>query len=367
LLLARRINDVSIAGYIVSFPTSQNQLFSCIWPFHSFGPFTALPSTNMALNTPKESESVPDAYSNADWAEFYDLMVEEYFGNQPSQDAALFFRILKSVQATIPEEEAVTILDIGAGTGRVIIQLLESIARAKNDGSQHGELYSSFHFIAEDNGQAMLDRARHIIEPLRDYEVQEMRLALGDRHPVDFSFDTICDSATELGVRYPKILAPDGVHLALFAAGGLTHITEDGGISSFLARLRDVLNPQGRAVISILKEFLKGDGGVAGNITGDGVVEEKGVVLRLGSKERTGQIYAKYPTDCIWHGDFRTDILRLDVEDNEGKVIKSSKLKWDVKFIGVEEWEAFLNDTGFEIEEKVNGDIQVWWVLKRRH
>jgi SAM-dependent methyltransferase len=291
------------------------------------------------------------AYQSVAWPEFYDLMVDYLFGNQPAADAQLFSRTLEKILPSILYRDPVTVLDIGAGTGRVILDLLSFI---NQDGAERGKDYMSvarggmvgrdYRFTALDNAQAMLDRA-----------VTKISSRKGGR--VEFEVDPICSSATQLSKHIP----PGSIHLALFAAGSICHLTADGEVAQFLKELNKVLKEDGRAVVSILKEFLITDG----DKSEDKDIVDNTEALRLPSRERKGDIYAKHPTQQVWKGGIRTDSWRFDIEDKDGAVLESHKMSMDMSMLTEKEWEDLVRKSGFNILKRVDGDIQVWWVLKK--
>jgi SAM-dependent methyltransferase len=278
-------------------------------------------------------------------------------------DAALFTRILKTVLSSYSKHEPssstpkiVSILDIGAGTGRVVLELLDAIAEDSLHLGPGGEVELRFEFTALDDSQAMLNRAlKKCIDWIRQRKDEKSK-------SVQFGVNILCASAA----KFAHEIDEESVQFAIFAAGGLTHLTEDEGIFNFLMEIGRVLDPKnGRAVISILREFLKGGGGAAGETSGEGVVDKDEEDVRLASKEWEGQIFVKSPTTYTWNGDLRSDKMTLRVEDEDGKVLRKSDLQMDVRMIEVGRWEQLVSKAGFEIVEKVDGDIQVWWILER--
>jgi SAM-dependent methyltransferase len=298
------------------------------------------------MNPPQEQ-----AYQSAAWAEFYDLMVEHHFGSQPAPDAELFSSTLEKVLPSFLYRDPVTILDIGSGTGRVIQDLLSSISRHEaGRGKDYvssvrgGMIGRDYRFTALDNAQIMLDRAVTKISTQKD-------------GIVEFEVDPVCASATQLSKHVP----PSSVHLALFAAGSVCHLTADGEVAKFLQELKKVLKEEGRAVISILKEFLISDE----KQLEDGRIVDNSETLRLPSREEKGIIYVKYPTQNFWKGTIRTDSWQFDIENEDGAVLERHVMSMDVSMLSAREWEDLVRKSGLHVIERVEGDIQVWWVLKK--
>jgi SAM-dependent methyltransferase len=299
----------------------------------------------------KMSSTHEQAYQSPAWPEFYDLMTERYFGTQPAADAQLFSRILENVLPSFFYTDPVTILDIGAGTGRVILDLLSFIGQ---DGAVEKRDYLSlvrggmigrdYRFIALDNSQAMLDRAMR-------------KISARTESRVEFEVDIVCDSTTHLS----KYILPGSIHLAIFAAGSICHLTGDGEVAQFLEELRKVLKQDGRAVVSVLKEFMKIDGEPAKVAS----VVDKTETLRLPSRDREGEMYVKHPAQQAWKGSVRTDSWKLDIENKVGLVKETHEMSMDARMLGTEEFEILVRKSGFDIFESEEGDVQDWWVLKK--
>jgi ubiquinone/menaquinone biosynthesis C-methylase UbiE len=310
------------------------------------------------------------AYSNSDWAEFYDLWLDQLFGNGPAEDAVVFAstlkQVLENIHANNPSEVIVSILDVGAGTGRVVKDSKDYIDSGKLAGSLKKDAESdwvqglSFNFTLLEPCAAMLDRAkRHL-----------------DSVPTQ-SFKFVTDSATRINetasmVELAGSSSNSKYHLAAFAASGLNHLTGPGDIQTFLSGLRRTLDPEvGRAVISILKEFIYDGDAPEDSLacSGDeGTVGRAKEEARIRSGDRPEEVYVKYPTSSSWRANdrsIRADGFKLAVEDaSTGEVLREHHLGWDVKFLRVDDWERMLADAGFEILGKSEGVIQFWWTVR---
>jgi ubiquinone/menaquinone biosynthesis C-methylase UbiE len=92
------------------------------------------------------------AYNNPDWAECYDLWVRILFGDGPVEDIPVFCSILQSiVNSSSNPSSSITIVDIGTGSGRVPVHLLDTIQK-------NGD--KSFEVWGTEPSSAMLDRAK---------------------------------------------------------------------------------------------------------------------------------------------------------------------------------------------------------------
>jgi hypothetical protein len=176
-----------------------------------------------------------------------------------------------------------------------------------------------------------------------------------------FRTRSICASATQLREN----LKAHSVDLAVFSAGSISHLTGEGEIAGFLKQLHEMLKPStGRAVISILKEFLRDkQSSELGQSHGE-IGDSDGLVC-LDSLEKPRVKYVKHPTASRWNGDVRMDRFYLQVESEDEKTSQRLDLEWTIKMIRLENWQSMLQTNKFEVCQTIEGDIQFWWVLRR--
>ncbi|ORY14647.1 S-adenosyl-L-methionine-dependent methyltransferase [Clohesyomyces aquaticus] len=286
------------------------------------------------------------AYHNSDWAECYDLWVSKIFGSGPYEDIAIFEAILQQILDTHPTSDdarPVRIADIGSGSGRVLGDLQDYM---KTSGRQ-------FEYLGVEPGKPMLERAQRFCT---ERSWNEGNVAV----------KWILGGAEDVAGKLLQEV--DSVNLVIFAAGGICHVTTDEGMQAFLRDVSRVLNEGGRAVVSILNDFIPDQ--VAENQTpSQDLAPEDNTVgegpERLPSVDRPGEIYVKYPSKEIATGKIKTEEFRLDVEDGEGKALRSYVLKWDAKMFDEPGWIQAVGDAELKIREVREGGIQRWYVLER--
>jgi hypothetical protein len=300
------------------------------------------------------------AYHNADWAECYDLWVRFLFGTGPMEDIPVFASILSDIVASnlsssptptknMDLETSISIADIGTGSGRVLICLQDAIMSVKGRVFQVWGLEPS---------AAMLDRAKRFwgdaIERKKKTEIgwDEERLMA---HWHQCSATNFAEELLKSSYR---------ADLVIFAAGGLSHLIADEEILEFLRNVEKVLSLHGRAVISVLKDFIPSTASVSWSTVRklSTTVHAQGS-QRIPSVDHPGIIYVKYPTTDDLKDGIKTERFRLDVEEG-GKVLRSRELCWDAKMFEREKFEEMVREAGLIVREVRKGEIQIWYVLE---
>ncbi|GKZ24246.1 hypothetical protein AbraIFM66951_002295 [Aspergillus brasiliensis] len=184
------------------------------------------------------SSSVPDnhqavqprettCYNSKYLAEYYDIYIGTW------NDIQLYDKVLNNTIASQPAE-AVTVLDIGTGTGRIIHALAASPKRAP------------VHFLGLDIEPRMLERAQQ----------------LSDRSTIrQNNIDWILGSADDLEAL-PVFQRGPFVDMLIFGCGGICHLHRPGQGERCFQQIAKVLKPKtGRAYISVAR--ILSDGGEA--------------------------------------------------------------------------------------------------------
>lgn len=345
-----------------------------------------------------------DAYHNADWPECYDLWVRHLFGPGPSEDVPIFHRILQDVlrlkaQNQFPPSSAksqyLNVIDIGTGTGRVLRNLFDFL----NDPDALSALETSYPAISSlgfrlwgtEPSASMLERARILVSahcqtpsngPPRPKRTRASPFQLGwcQCSAVDFSRSM----RQTFGFRDEGPGIPGFADLIIFAAGGLGHLESADDVQSFVDEIADALKPgHGRAVISVLRELLPAGEtqksvadleAVANANASDATVlarssekpDKVDQVFRARSVENPEQVFVKHPPIDRWNEDIQTQSFVLEVEDLEGNVLRKHDLEWKSRRFDPDAWSEALQGASLEVEEMIDGDIQVWYVLQRK-
>ena len=365
----------------------------------------SLAGANHDHNLRNSEPQLTPAYHSTSWPECYDLWVRAIFGDGPAEDGPVFTSALKSTLSNHDAQSPVVVLDIGTGTGRVLFHLIEAIEheglhiRDNNNSSSDAASPQRFQLIGSEPSQSMLDRAQRVYHSLdrRDWPGPRLPKQHRDDPPVPLQLDWLCDSATSFAHSLPTTPTPTTatttttaaaspaiVDLAIFAAGSITHLTEESDIARFLTEIKQCLRPTGRAVISVLRDFIAegsrpaevvAPAATAPSTTlgGETVPEKDDVVLhsdevmRLPSRENPGQIYLKYPAalsrETVSGKTVCTERFKLEVVDEAGNLLKSELLYWQESIFDMDRWPGQLAAAGLRVLEKIDGKIQIWFII----
>lgn len=302
------------------------------------------------------------AYHNPDWAECYDLWVRSIFGDGPVEDMAVFESLLEDQLTKSNQKTSFSIVDLGTGSGRVLIGLQDVMRK-------HEE--TRFEVWGLEPSSAMLERAKRFwAEGVTKYK----RKGLWEKVVIEDHWVQCgaTDFADHIVPRDRKL------DLIIFAAGGLGHITSDAEILQFLINIKQTLHPGGKAVISVLSDFFL-DGHSRSNTSEHAIkqlsesnaplsVTEMGQKpVRIPSVDRPGLVYVKHPTVERMSGRIKTETFKLDIEDNGRNVLRSHELSWDERMFDPKNWESAIAKSGLHITSLGKGQIQVWYFLEHRN
>lgn len=301
------------------------------------------------------------AYHNPDWAECYDLWVRSLFGDGPAEDMPVFETLLEDTLRKADRNSSVTIVDLGTGSGRVLVGLQDVI-------SKHQE--PKFEVWGLEPSSAMLERAKRF---WGEGVTKCKNMGAWDKVIVDDHW--VQCGATNFAEHV--VLQNGGVDLVIFAAGGLGHVTSDAGILQFLENVKRVLHPGGKAVVSVLTEFILEIQGAGSKISEHATIQpalnaslsvtERGQKpLRIPSLDRPGLVYVKHPTAERMTGRIKTESFKLDVEDESGRVLRSHELSWDEYMFDPKSWESAVSESGLRISNVEEGQIQIWYFLEHK-
>ncbi|EEH21393.1 hypothetical protein PABG_03609 [Paracoccidioides brasiliensis Pb03] len=293
-------------------------------------------------------------YDSAYLAEYYDLWAEKNAKNLDTKDGTpIYTSILKNALSTRSPPPSLdvpfSILDIGTGTGRVLINLA-------NDGERDSLDLSNVHFIGVDNEPAMLGRAEKAQATLSSMaRVGKVEWVLGEAADVA--------SATTL-----KGYA-GGIDLLFFAAGSISHLIGADEPQRFFAQVAALLRPgSGRAYLPIVNDLI-----AKRSITKEPVVERTWVKLQeaegFPSKAFPDIIYRKYPIDdskmegCV-KTDYHTFHAIRKLATGEEEVIQKDRIVFSLRVWEEPEFLEWANRAGLDCIDTFHGLRDTCYVLK---
>lgn len=286
------------------------------------------------------------AYASSYWPECYDLWIDHLFGQAGHEDTTIF----ADTALCSPEASGgmFNVLDIGTGTGRIVKDLLSGVLGDRPD--------RRLSIMGIDNSGSMLGRAQMTFD--RDFR------NTGEL-PSGCEVAWIKAPAAEMVTRLPGLAG--NVDLAIFAAGGIAHLTADHEIEAFLDQLALALRPeQGRAIISVLHETMASPNAQAQQRTKQKEHEQDlgEPPILLPSREHDGLVFVKHATKETWCGDVRTDSFVLEVRDSDGNTLESTEVEWSLRLIDESRLLESLAKDGLAVEGRTKGSIQDWFLLR---
>ncbi|KKZ61506.1 hypothetical protein EMCG_00585 [[Emmonsia] crescens] len=306
----------------------------------------------MASSDPQARKST--FYDSAYLAEYYDLWAEKNAKNLDVKDGvpiytSILTKHLSTRSPSASPKDPLTIVDIGTGTGRVLINLA-------NDAERDGLDLSNVHFIGVDNEKAMLERAEKAQATLPSMaRVGKIAWVLGEAATAA-SAPTLQNYAGE-------------VDLLIFAAGSISHLTGTDEPQRFFAQVATLLRPgSGRAYLPIMNGVIS-----KRSITQEPTVERTWVKLQeaegFPSKAFPNIIYKKYPVDdSRVEGCIKTDYHNFHVirklASGEEEVVQKDRIEFSLRVWEEPEFLEWTKDAGLECVETFHGLRDTSYVLK---
>lgn len=302
------------------------------------------------------------AYHNPDWAECYDLWVELLFGSGPAEDIPIFKKILHEIVASKPSGSTISIIDVGTGSGRVLTEL---------QNAMHETSDRKFIVWGTEPSKPMLDRAKRFWTEA----VDKRRIVTGltdqlEDDKIEAHWSQV--GATNFAQDTWEPLA-QGADLVIFAAGGISHVTDDKDVKMFLEEVSEVFATGGKAIISILREYMPEPDGKDSTSSYSTLNEQDAAILeflskpqRIESKDHIGHVYIKSPSVKTQNADIKTETFMLDVSDGNGEtLLRSHELSWDTKMFNPTKMLDMIHKSELKVAQVIEGRIQVWWILEK--
>ncbi|KAK2802470.1 hypothetical protein FQN51_004533 [Onygenales sp. PD_10] len=284
-------------------------------------------------------------YDSKYLAEYYDLWAEKNSSILDMKDGSrIYTSILKqALPARSPEpspEDPFVILDIGTGTGRVLVNI-------SNDAERDGISLSNTELIGVDNAPAMLERAKRAQSQTPSMaSVGNIVWALGE-------------AATVASLPALKNYA-GRVDLVIFAAGSISHLTGPDEPLHFFQQLALLLRPgSGRAYTPIVNTGIT-KRSITEEPKGEKRLVDLAAVQILPSKMFPNVIYKKGGVDeSKEEGAIKTryhnfHVLRQEGSEAEENVIAEYRVEFVVRLWQEPELLEWFNEAG---ESKNSEDL----------
>ncbi|QSS66936.1 SAM dependent methyltransferase [Histoplasma capsulatum] len=293
-------------------------------------------------------------YDSAYNADYYDIWAEENGKTLDLKDGVpayppVFKEQLSSRSPKPSAEAPFAVLDVGTGTGRILIDLANAGERDELD-------LSNVHFIGVDTEQAMLDRA------------EKSQATLASMARVGKIVWSSGNATTVASLPALENYA-GGIDLLIFAAGSISHLTGPEEPQRFFAQAASLLRPgSGRVYFPIMNAFISNR-----SISQEPVAPKtQSTLQQLGefpSKTFPNITYKKFPFDDIKvEGNIRTHYHNFHVirklESGEEEVVQNDRVTFSLRAWEEPELLEWTKDAGLEFVETFHGQRDTSYVFK---
>lgn len=303
---------------------------------------------NISSSSPRERKS--NFYDSKYLAEYYDLWTQSN-GDAVDlrSDANVYFSALKKGLQVHHRGEPYIILDVGTGTGRVLINL-------SDDAVASGLDVSDVELIGVDKEQMMIDRAQAV-------------------HLATPSFTNFSHVSWVVGVatslsRLPILSSKHGqIDLLLFAVGSISHLTGVDEPQRFFAEAATLLRPgSGRAYIPIQSDLI-----CRGPLSEWRLNEDTWAEVRdadeFVSQLYPGVVHRQFPihSSTVKEG-VKYDEYNFQVVERVGseeRVIENNAIEISLRIWEVDKLLQWAQEAGLECVEEFKSSHEDYFVFKK--
>jgi SAM-dependent methyltransferase len=299
------------------------------------------------------AERPSNFYDSPYLTEYYDLWVEEHKKTLKTQDDALIYlAALKRDlvrERQLSQDNPFTILDIGTGTGRVLVNLA-------NDAVHAGIDLSNVELIGVDNEPAMIKRSQEVEKETESMtHVAKVIWALGEA----VSLTSVPALKNRLG----------RVDSLIFAVGSISHLISPEEPQLFMSQVATLLTPKsGRAYLPIQNDLISRRlfTTVADS---DTTWAELNVAKDFPSKLYPGIIYKQYPIEkSVTDGPIKTDHYRFHVirktDSGDEEVIEKNNITIGLRIWDEGEFLQWAKNAGLHCSEVCYSAHETYYVFK---
>lgn len=296
----------------------------------------------------RDDHSGLSQYASDEFAEFYDFWIDDSWP-PPFEDIETYWEAIQSLVAVHSERtDPITVVEIGAGTARVLKDLLK---RARDQGIP----LTNVKIYQTDPEQVMLRRGEKFLKN----NPELARIA-----PVHW--------AVASGETFTSVLPglKASTDLVIWTGGGFSHILSEEGQFAFLQQVEMALRPRSSTatcILSVLNQsipsknpFLRGDF----SVPDAGKIFERPFVAQ--SNEQSGLTYRKFPNEVMWDGKFRHDRFTLQLERASDEA-EPEKIEMETSLMNFDEdgWPGLVEKAGLRIAHVKEYSVGRFYYLER--
>jgi len=300
------------------------------------------------------TERPSNFYDTPYLTEYYDLWVEANKKTLKTQDDARIYLavlerdLVRGCTRQLSQDNPFTVLDVGTGTGRVLVNLT-------NDAVHAGIDLSNVELIGVDNEPAMIKRSKEVEKETESMaRVAKVTWALGEA----VSLTSVPALQNRLG----------RVDTLIFAVGSISHLISPEEPQLFMSQVAALLTPKsGRAYIPIQNDLMSRRS-ITTAADSDTTWAELKVAEDFPSKLHPGIIYKQYPIEkSVTNGPIKTDHYRFHVirkiDSGDKEVIENNNITVSLRIWDEGEFLQWAKDAGLHCSEIYHGVYETYYVF----
>jgi SAM-dependent methyltransferase len=297
-------------------------------------------------------------YDSPYLAEYYDLWVDtNKKALNVQEDAAIYLSAVRKSLETSPHQVSpdrpFTVLDVGTGTGRVVVNLA-------NDSIHAGLDLSNVELIGVDNEPAMIQRAK---------DVEKETASMAQVGTVTWALGEAVDLTTSVAALQNRL---GQVDILIFAVGSISHLVSPDEPQRFLSQVATLLRRgSGRAYLPIQNDLISRRSITQSPATTDTTWAEVSVAQDFASKLHPGIIYKQYPVEkSETNGPIKTDqyrfhvVRKTDSGEEKEEILENNKIEVSLRIWDEAEFIQWARDAGLECVETFHSLHETYYVLK---
>jgi SAM-dependent methyltransferase len=303
-----------------------------------------------------DTERPSNFYDSPYLVEYYDLWADANKKTLKTQEDAFVYLsalerdLVRGCTRQLSQDNPFTVLDVGTGTGRVLVNLA-------NDAVNAGIDLSNVELIGVDIEPAMVQRSKDIEKETESMaRVGKVTWALGE-----------AVSLTSVPALQDRLGRVDAL---IFAVGSISHLISPGEPQLFSSQVATLLTPKsGRAYLPIQNDLISSRSISLPPLNTDITWAELNVAQDFPSKLHPGIIYKQYPLEkSEIKGQIKTDNYRFHVvqkaDSGDQEVIENNKITVSLRVWDEAEFVQWAKNAGLHCSEIITCDIETYYIFK---